>query len=257
MNPLRAISDWYKSVRHGRGYGVHSPWAYTVITEVLRTGRYVYYDELPAARACAAGNTTSPGTARAVYRLLVHHRPDRVTVFGPHAWDDLAHAACPAMTGKGRGDNRQSHLAGNKSKAGDLRPKEESNNSTKKEVGNRPKEESNNSTKKEVGNRPKEESNNNTKKEVGNSPKEESNNSPKGRGVIIVADPGIVTAQALARMAEPGTLLIFTCLDSTAGRRLWQATVAKVAGYALDTCGALGILNTRADLPRQYMRARL
>lgn len=35
---------WYKRWRHSRGYGVHSPYAYKIVTEVLQSPRgYAYY----------------------------------------------------------------------------------------------------------------------------------------------------------------------------------------------------------------------
>ncbi|MCH5235942.1 MAG: hypothetical protein J1E16_11675 [Muribaculaceae bacterium] len=34
---------WYLRWRHSKGYGVHSPYAYRFITEVLRPGNYGYY----------------------------------------------------------------------------------------------------------------------------------------------------------------------------------------------------------------------
>lgn len=41
--------NWYRNWRHTRGYGVHSPYAYMLATEVLRLPRgYSYYDETGA-----------------------------------------------------------------------------------------------------------------------------------------------------------------------------------------------------------------
>ena len=38
------IAESYKRWRHTRGYGVHSPYAYSVVKEVVRPGRrYAYY----------------------------------------------------------------------------------------------------------------------------------------------------------------------------------------------------------------------
>ncbi len=38
------IINWYKRWRHGHGFGVHSPYAYRLVRDVLRPGRgYAYY----------------------------------------------------------------------------------------------------------------------------------------------------------------------------------------------------------------------
>lgn len=37
------IATAYKRWRHTRGYGVHSPFAYSVVRRVIRPGRYSYY----------------------------------------------------------------------------------------------------------------------------------------------------------------------------------------------------------------------
>lgn len=40
------LGRWYKRWRHGRGFGVHSPLAYALVTEVLRKQRcYAYHAE--------------------------------------------------------------------------------------------------------------------------------------------------------------------------------------------------------------------
>lgn len=65
------LSRWYKSWRHGHGFGVHSPFAYRMVREVLRPPRgYAYYDEsrLPHAEL------------RLLYRILADMRPAAVTI---------------------------------------------------------------------------------------------------------------------------------------------------------------------------------
>ena len=60
------LSRWYKRWRHGLGFGVHSPYAYRMVREVLRPPRgYAYYaaDRLPHAEL------------RLLYRILVDLRP--------------------------------------------------------------------------------------------------------------------------------------------------------------------------------------
>lgn len=43
MNPVSAICDGYLRWRHSKGYGVHSPFAYKIVTEVISPGKYGYY----------------------------------------------------------------------------------------------------------------------------------------------------------------------------------------------------------------------
>lgn len=48
MNPFRKISDAYLRLRHSKGYGVHSPFAYDLVTTAVNPGSgygwYGYYD---------------------------------------------------------------------------------------------------------------------------------------------------------------------------------------------------------------------
>lgn len=65
------LSRWYKRWRHGHGYGVHSPYAYRMVREVLRPPRgYAYYAaaQLPHAEL------------RLLYRILVYLRPATVAL---------------------------------------------------------------------------------------------------------------------------------------------------------------------------------
>lgn len=74
-NPLKLMADRYRRWRHSRGYGIHSPLAYTLVTEALylRHG-YAYYRETDPRL-----DADSPGTARrarALYRLITVLRRD-------------------------------------------------------------------------------------------------------------------------------------------------------------------------------------
>lgn len=49
---LRPLARSYKTWRHGRGYGVHSPLAYTLLKQALRPpGKYGWYDQEKVVRA--------------------------------------------------------------------------------------------------------------------------------------------------------------------------------------------------------------
>ena len=63
---LSRLRGW----RHGRGFGIHSPFAFRFITEVLRQklGYYGYADISPDKRM------------RLLYRLVVFFQPERVMV---------------------------------------------------------------------------------------------------------------------------------------------------------------------------------
>ncbi|MDE6333696.1 MAG: hypothetical protein K2L77_03515 [Muribaculaceae bacterium] len=65
------LSRWYKRWRHGHGYGVHSPYAYRMVREVLRPPHgYAYYAEYSLPHA----------ELRLLYRLLMDLRPLTVAV---------------------------------------------------------------------------------------------------------------------------------------------------------------------------------
>lgn len=173
-NIAHKIGGWYKGVRHGRGYGVHSPWAYALIMSVLREDA-LYYCYPQIDRLFGPRRRRD---ARAVFRTLVHLQPRAVTVIGNSRWDKLAALACPSAPGR------------------------------------------------------------------------------QGPRVVIVDDPAKVSAEILLQLTADNGAVIFTCLDSDSGRRLWQNFVDADAGMAIDTCNRLGIVNRRADLPRQLIRAR-
>lgn len=73
-------------MRHGRGFGVHSPWAYTMVMDVLRQkAAYYRYGDVDALFARKADRRV----ARAVFRILVSLRPGKVTVAGPPEWEKV------------------------------------------------------------------------------------------------------------------------------------------------------------------------
>ena len=84
MNPLSQIADRYRRWRHTRGFGVHSPIAYRIITEALYLRPpYAYYAEaLPALEGDSADESR---WGRRIYRLTVllameHRRPPRIYI---------------------------------------------------------------------------------------------------------------------------------------------------------------------------------
>lgn len=72
QNILRPFGLAFSRYRHGKGFGIHSPFAYRFITEVLRQRCHYYaYDELKDRRE------------RLVLRLTAYFRPKTVCVSDP------------------------------------------------------------------------------------------------------------------------------------------------------------------------------
>lgn len=88
---MRSPLDAYRRWCHGRGFGVHSPWAYRLITEALRCP-HAFYDD----RAVNHIFGRDAHTARQVYRVLALENC-RVTgiVGGDDRWQNLAAMASP------------------------------------------------------------------------------------------------------------------------------------------------------------------
>lgn len=90
----------FKRLRHGKGFGIHSPFAYRFITETLRQPcSYYAYGSLPQ-------GGLSDGEWRLLVRLLVHFRPGRVTLGEglPKATGRFIRAVCPRVTFGDHGD---------------------------------------------------------------------------------------------------------------------------------------------------------
>jgi len=72
---------WYKSLRHSRGYGIHSPFAYRMVREVLCPPHgYAYYAE----------SRLPHHELRLIYRILVDRRPATVAVCAGSQAESLA-----------------------------------------------------------------------------------------------------------------------------------------------------------------------
>lgn len=80
LSPARA----WRMLRHSRGFGVHSPFAYRFITEVLRQPHAYYaYDSL------------TDDADRIVFRVALDLRPRRVAIMGAPGLVGAVHAAVP------------------------------------------------------------------------------------------------------------------------------------------------------------------
>ena len=97
MKVMATVADRYKRWRHIRGYGIHSPSAYTIIREVLRPPReygYYAYDDL---RKVVSPHKTFSELCL-IYRLIVWFHPDNIAICASDSADVLttvARMACP------------------------------------------------------------------------------------------------------------------------------------------------------------------
>lgn len=67
---------WWQRLRHSRGFGIHSPFAFRFITEVLNERLpYYAYDRI---NSTVAGHSAREW--RTLFRVLVYFRPERVAV---------------------------------------------------------------------------------------------------------------------------------------------------------------------------------
>ncbi|MDE7468096.1 MAG: hypothetical protein K2M61_07055 [Muribaculaceae bacterium] len=65
------LSDWYKRLRHSRGYGVHSPYAFSMVLETLHAPRgCCYYAE----------EAIADPHLRLIFRIIVALQPSDIIV---------------------------------------------------------------------------------------------------------------------------------------------------------------------------------
>ena len=76
---MKKVFGWYLRWRHGRGFGIHSPFAFDFLRSELRAPRgyaYYSYERLPC-------STTYPGdTLRLLYRILLRLQPAQICIEG-------------------------------------------------------------------------------------------------------------------------------------------------------------------------------
>lgn len=79
-----ALARRYKRWRHGRGFGIHSPFAFDFITRTLRERLPYYgYDDIDAAVASsAARQSLSERCLRLIFRIAVRFNPSSVAILG-------------------------------------------------------------------------------------------------------------------------------------------------------------------------------
>ena len=77
------IARRYKRWRHGRGFGIHSPFAYDFITRTLRERLpYYAYDNIDALAVDGRNDKLPHRRLRLLYRIAVRFNPSVIGVFG-------------------------------------------------------------------------------------------------------------------------------------------------------------------------------
>ncbi len=96
---MSRFSQWYKRWRHGHGFGVHSPYAYRMVREVLRpshdTGYYVYKEI--AGKRRHHPTLISTAEAELIYRILVDLRPATVAICADTSTEFIAYIVRSAL----------------------------------------------------------------------------------------------------------------------------------------------------------------
>ncbi len=85
MAGILNIYTWWQRLRHSRGFGIHSPFAYRFITEVLNQPyAYYAYDSLPL------------HPQRLIYRVALSFGPGAAYCCAPPQYEKAARMALPA-----------------------------------------------------------------------------------------------------------------------------------------------------------------
>ena len=97
-SPLRRFTRWISRWRHRRGYGVHSPWAFSWITQVIYNDMayYAYADlqrrrRLPAADPESLAGTLSEKDDRLLFRVANAAEANDIAVVGAVGTREIAY----------------------------------------------------------------------------------------------------------------------------------------------------------------------
>ncbi|MCM1369048.1 MAG: hypothetical protein NC204_01620 [Candidatus Amulumruptor caecigallinarius] len=67
-----SIAEKYKRWRHSRGYGVHSPFGYEIVKQVLHPGNYAWYGYRDISNATVGSTRLTERRSRLLLRLASH-----------------------------------------------------------------------------------------------------------------------------------------------------------------------------------------
>ena len=100
MNLFKRIYIWCKRFRYRKGYGVHSPFAFSLITEVIyEKSPYYAYDELRSLRK--ERNSKLPGYClrvdKLLFRLVNRFRPESILEVGTGTGVSLCYLAAARL----------------------------------------------------------------------------------------------------------------------------------------------------------------
>lgn len=85
---MQKLLERLNRLRHSRGFGVHSPWAFRLITEAARPSRRYGYYAYPAIERLF-GTGKEGRAAATVYRIAMHLQPQTVITVGDARWQTL------------------------------------------------------------------------------------------------------------------------------------------------------------------------
>ncbi|MCH5236716.1 MAG: hypothetical protein J1E95_02830 [Muribaculaceae bacterium] len=80
MSPFPSFWNHYLCWRHSKGYGVHSPFAFRMVNDVISPGPYGYYGYKEIDRLCSKGSF-KPDRMKFLLRLLLFLKSGRLLVF--------------------------------------------------------------------------------------------------------------------------------------------------------------------------------
>lgn len=81
---MPSVLTYFRRWRNSRGFGVHSPFAFAFITDVLRQ-RCAYY---------AYEQLANEAAVRTLFRVALHLRPNSIAVFADSKWRKAVELAC-------------------------------------------------------------------------------------------------------------------------------------------------------------------